>query len=164
MTVDGDAALLGNQATIEYRQQRGLTRTRTTHDGQQLAAVQGETQVVHTVVAVGEAEVDVPSAELNGLHLVGSLAITLVVGIDNGGIVERLAALTLQHTTLQPYLIGAREHRHIVQQHHVATCIGEDEQSHARFDKRLQLAVGVIQLVQHDVIRLAVANVVGKVL
>ena len=67
--------------------------------------MQREAQVVHAVVTVGEAEVDVAPAEFHGLHRLGLLAAAAAVGVDDGTVIERLAA-GLQHTTLQPHLIG----------------------------------------------------------
>ena len=69
--------------------------------------MQTEAQVVHTIVAIGETEIDVASAEL---HLSTNLmftAVLLVMGIHNGRVVERLTVLSFEDTTLQPYLIGA---------------------------------------------------------
>ena len=77
MAVDGDGALLGLQTAVEQRQQRGLARSATAHDGQQFTVVQREAEVVHSIVTVGETEVDVSPAEGNRMMLVFRQTIAL---------------------------------------------------------------------------------------
>ena len=72
--------------------------------------MQVETEVVHTVVAVGETEVDVTSTERYVFRLIDLMAI----GTGNGRVIEGFTAAALQHTALQPYLISTREHGDIV--------------------------------------------------
>ena len=159
MSVDGDGSFLRFQTAVQQGEQRGLARSRSAHDGQELTVRQGEAQVVHAVIAIGEAEVDVPSAELHGLCLFVGVAI----GTDDGGIIDGATIVLLQHATLLPHLIGTRQDWHIVEQHRVFSQIGEYQQSRDRVKQGLERSVEALDMMQLDMLRLAVAHEVGKV-
>ena len=61
-----------------------------------------EAQVVHAIVAVGEAEINVSSAELDSLHF----AVCMFIATDDRRIIDRFAALALEYAALYPYLVG----------------------------------------------------------
>ena len=63
-----------------------------------------EAQIVHAIVAVGEPEIDVTSAELNSMDFIVSMLVTT----NDGRIVDGLATFAFQYAGLNPYLIGTR--------------------------------------------------------
>ena len=69
--------------------------------------MQVEAEIVHTVVAVGEAEIDVAPAEIHALCLLENLTQGRGIFPEDRRIVDGLAAFSFQHTALQPYLEGA---------------------------------------------------------
>ena len=96
--------------------------------------MEGETQVMHAVVAVGEAEIDVASTELHGLSLVKGLAILGIIGIQDRGVIHRFTIAAFQDTALQPDLIGAGENGNIVELYLVLSLIGKDKQTCCRVE------------------------------
>ena len=118
MSVDGDCAFLRFQGAVEQGEQGGLTGTRTAHDSQQLSADERKAHVVHAVVAVRETEVDVVAAERHGVFDSFVLAPVLVCP-DDGRVIDGLRIGTLQHAALLPYLVGAGQHRYVVQENDV---------------------------------------------
>ena len=80
-----------------------------------------ETQVMHAIVAVGETEIDVASAELDGLHL----TVIVLIATDDRRIIDGFTTFTLQDAALNPYLIGARQYWDIVKQNGVIAHICE---------------------------------------
>ena len=130
VAVDGERALLRLHTAVQEREQRRLARAGAAHDGQQFAVAEREAQVVYAVVAAGESEVDVASAVLYRVYLLHLSAHPLLVGFDDGGVVDGPAVAALQHTALQHHLIGSRQYWHVVQQQTVRAGIGEDQ--HAR--------------------------------
>ena len=154
MPVDGDAPLLRPHASVQQGQQGGLSCSRPAHDGQQLSAVQRKAQVMHAVVTVREAEVDVAAAEFHAVRLV----LRQTVGGDDGRIVDGMPLTVLQDTALQPHLIGALQHGYVVQEHRVTAHIGENQQSRLLFKQGLQRAVEAFYLVQFDALRRLVGD------
>ena len=104
-------------------------------------------EVVHAVVAVREAEVDIASAEFYGLRLV----LVSLVGPDDGRVVDGLAVADFQHAALNPYLIGAGQYGHVVQQYGVAAVIGENQLPRLWVEQGFQLSVQPFYLVELDV-------------
>ena len=66
--------------------------------------MQVETEVVHAVVAVGEAEVDVAPTELHSLCLLEDLTQSRGIFAEDRRVVDRLTAFAFQHTALEPNL------------------------------------------------------------
>ena len=53
-----------------------------------------------TVIAVGESEINVTSAELHLMNLVFFEAISPLIGTQDGGVIDGLSVLSFQHTAL----------------------------------------------------------------
>ena len=66
--------------------------------------MEGEAQVMHAVITVGEPEVDVTSTELHRLLLLVILTTGLLIGCDDVREIDGRTVLAFEHTTLQPYL------------------------------------------------------------
>ena len=84
-----------------------------------------ETQVVHAIIAAGETEVDVASAELNSLNLV----VCMLVFADDWRIVDWGSALAFQYTALNPYLISTRQHGDIIEQDGVVAHVSKEQKA-----------------------------------
>ena len=69
VSVDGDSSFLRSERAVQNREQGRFSSTRTAHDGKKFAASEREIQVVHAVVAVGEAEIDVAPTKFDALRL-----------------------------------------------------------------------------------------------
>ena len=119
---------------------------------------------MHTVVAVRKTEVDIPSAELDSLLPMFSLSTGLVVGIYDGRVIERRTLLALQYTTLQPHLIGSREHWHIIKQDVVTAQISKEQCTGSRHEERSQLLLLTVHRVKHDMLRRLVVDKVHEIL
>ena len=111
--------------------------------------MQVETQVVHAVVAVGEAEVDAASTELHLLLVVLIMVVFLVVFSHDGGVIEGLAFLALQYAALQPYLISTGKYWHVVEQNVVFAVIGENQCPCGRDGEGLETSLESLGLVKH---------------
>ena len=61
IAVECNRAAVGAEGAVEQGQQGGLAGAAAAHDGYELSAAEVEGEAVHSVVAPGEAEVDVPS-------------------------------------------------------------------------------------------------------
>ena len=114
---------------------------------------------MHAVVAVREAEVDVAATELNGLGLL----LFVVVGTDDGRIVDGTTGGILQHAALLPYLIGAGKHGNVVEQHRVAAHVGEYQKTCRTVEQCLDRTVETLDMMQLDTLRLLVVDIVGEI-
>ena len=118
--------------------------------------MQREAEVVHAVVAVGETEIDVATAEGDGLRGI----VALSVAADDRRVVDGLAASAFQHAALQPYLIGTGKYGDIVEQDGVVAQIGEQQQTGSGVEEGLQRAAELLQLVELDMLGGNVVDVV----
>ena len=107
---------------------------------------------MHTIITIGEAEVDIASAELYLLRLV----LLLMIGADDRRVVHGATIGTLQHTALQPYLIGSCQYRDIVEQYLVVATIGKEQQTGNSVVECLELSIETLQMVYLDVLGLAI--------
>ena len=125
--------------------------------------MQGEVQVVHTIVAVGETEIDASATECHLLTIVLALAVLLVIFGKNGGVIDGIAVLTLQYAALKPYLIGTRENGNIVEQYLIVANVGEDQRACCGEKQGLKLSVETFGLKQQHMFRGLVADKVDEV-
>ena len=117
---------------------------------------------MHAIIAVGESEVDVASTELNLFSLVQVQSFDILIGREDGGIVDGLATGTFQHTTLDPHLISSREYRNVIEHHCVWACVGKEQGATLWIQQCLQLSLGVIELVNHHMLILMVVDEINK--
>ena len=114
---------------------------------------------MHTIVAVGESEVDVSSAEFYRFNL----ALRLIVGTDNRRVIHGLSALAFQHAALYPNLERARQNGHVVQQYGVVAHIGEEQKPGNGVEQGFQGGVETFQLVQFHMLRFLAIYKVNEV-
>ena len=117
---------------------------------------------MHAIIAVGEAEVDVASTEFHLFSLVQVQSFDILIGREDGGIVDGLATGTFQHTALDPHLISPREYRHVIEHHSVWTCVGKEQVATFWIQQCLQFSLGVIELVNHHMLVLTVVDEINK--
>ena len=163
VAIDGDAAFLRLQRAVQQREERGFSRTRAAHDGEEIAVAEREVQVVHAVVAVGEAEVDVSSAKFHALRLVLVGSRFPLMGLENGGIIDGFPVFPFQHAALQQHLIRAWQHGNVVEQHRVGAVVGEHDGARFGMVERFQRAVESLEMVHDDVFGGVVADVVDEI-
>ena len=146
VAIDGDGALLRLECPVEQRKQCGLSRSGTTHDGQQFPVAERKAQVVHAIVTARESEIDVPPTKLHFLRLM----LVLLIGTDDGGVIDRLAVFVFQHAALLPHLIDTGEYGDVVELDDITTIVGEDEQSGLTVEQGLERALEPIHLMEPD--------------
>ena len=110
-----------------------------------------EAEVVDTIVAIGEAEIDVAPAELRHLKMLRE-SVDGIVGLQDRSVIDRATTVALDDATLQPCLVCTRKDGHIVECHFSVAHVGEEQGARCKIEQCFQDTICVFQVkLQHMV-------------
>ena len=112
--------------------------------------MQVETQIVHTIVALRESEIDVSSTEFHVLPVQTTVPILFVVNVQDRRIIDGVTFVSLQHAALLKHLISTRKNGYVIEQHLVLAIVGENQSACIGQEKCLQFTVETLWLKYQD--------------